>query len=48
MLDQFSKDNASALSVIEKVATRNNKQILELSKTLDWTKKGMRAELSWN
>ena len=43
MLDQFGKDNASALSVIEKVANKNSDQILELSKMIDWTK----ADTSW-
>ena len=46
MLDQFGKDNASALSVIEKVANKNSDQILELSKMIDWTKAEIRAEFS--
>ena len=46
MLDQFGKDNASALSVIEKVANKNSDQILELSKMINWTKAEIRAEFS--
>ena len=46
MLDQFGKDNASALSVIEKVANKNSDQILELSKMIDRTKAEIRAEFS--
>ena len=47
MLDQSSNANASALIVIEKVATKYGKQILELSKMFDWIKKDMRAEFPW-
>ena len=46
MLDQYGEDNASALSVIEKVANKNSDQILELSKMIDWTKADIRAEFS--
>ena len=46
MLDQFGKDNASALNVIEKVANKNSDQILELRKMIDWTKAEIRAEFS--
>ena len=34
ILDQFGKDNSSALSVIEKVANKNSDQILGLSKMI--------------
>ena len=38
MVDQFGKDNASALGVIEKVVSKNREHILELSKMIDSTK----------
>ena len=44
MLDQFGKDNASALSAIQKVANKNSDQILDLSKMIDWTKAEIREE----
>ena len=43
MLDQFGKDDAPALNVIEKTANKNSEQILELGQL---TEAEIRAEFS--